>query len=342
MAVRFTAIRWAREVPTLLHQNRVDRLGHHLLLLLATYARNDGSDVRTSPTTLAREVHAPERDVVAALARLEAAELIERAPGSNGAPGWALNLDARSEVDTVIEDRAARRRAKDRERQRRRRERLTVAGHAGVGRDRHARVERDVTQNSTVTEAVVTHDSTVSHGQVVRDKADVTQELCVSHASETVTTAGQHGCNSLRNSQKKNSQEELPPVAAATESTGVDIKAAQATLIPFPVAEQEPARKPTGYTEAFEAAWTAYGRKGAKKTAFAEWQRAIKRADITTITAAIPPYVASRPELKYRKDFERWLKGDCWESAVVPAAAAASSHRPYRNPADTAAYYEDL
>ena len=62
-AVRYTAIKWAREVPTLLHHGRVDRLGHHLLLLLATYAKNDGSDMYASMSTLAKESHAPARDV---------------------------------------------------------------------------------------------------------------------------------------------------------------------------------------------------------------------------------------------------------------------------------------
>ena len=95
------------------------------------------------------------------------------------------------------------------------------------------------------------------------------------------------------------------------------------------VALQQP--KPVGYPDEFENAWQAYGRKGAKKTAFAEWQRAVKRADSRTISAAIRPYVASTPDTKFRKDFERWLKGDCWESAVVPPAKAANGHQPYRD-----------
>lgn len=88
--------------------------------------------------------------------------------------------------------------------------------------------------------------------------------------------------------------------------------------------------RPTGYPAAFENAWQAYGRKGAKKTAYAEWQRAAKRATVQAISAAIRPYVASTPDPKFRKDFERWLKGDCWESAVIPTRTAAG-HQPYRD-----------
>lgn len=99
--------------------------------------------------------------------------------------------------------------------------------------------------------------------------------------------------------------------------------------------------KPTGYTDAFEQAWEAYGRRGTKKAAFAEWLVAVKRADPDTITNAIPAYVASTPELRYRKHFERWLRDDGWESAVVPAHTS-NGHAPFQNPADQSVYYEKL
>jgi hypothetical protein len=69
------------------------------------------------------------------------------------------------------------------------------------------------------------------------------------------------------------------------------------------------------YSDDFEAAWKAYGLKGAKRTAWAEWARAIQRTTVEIIHAAIPPYLAAHPDAKFRKDFERWLKGDVWESA---------------------------
>lgn len=111
-----------------------------------------------------------------------------------------------------------------------------------------------------------------------------------------------------------------------------------AILLSLPVPQPEP--KTTGYPQSFEDAWLAYGRKGAKKTAFAEWQRATKRATIATISVAIRPYVAATPDAKFRKDFERWLKGDCWESAIVPARASANGHQPYRDQDDDSAYDE--
>lgn len=77
--------------------------------------------------------------------------------------------------------------------------------------------------------------------------------------------------------------------------------------------------KSRAYTEAFETFWAAYGRKGSKADAFAEWQRAVKRAAPDVILAAVAPYLASKPDPQWRKDAERWLKGDCWES-TLPAA----------------------
>lgn len=108
----------------------------------------------------------------------------------------------------------------------------------------------------------------------------------------------------------------------------------------FAVPAVEPAPKTSAYSEAFERAWVAYERKGNKKPAYAQWQRAIKRAPVAVIVAAIAPYVASR-EPQYRKDFERWLKDDCWESAVV-ARPSSNGHQAYRNPTDPDAYHGEL
>jgi hypothetical protein len=87
-----------------------------------------------------------------------------------------------------------------------------------------------------------------------------------------------------------------------------------------PSAAADAPSKPVAYSEAFEAAWKEYGRKGAKRAAWAEWQRAIKRAPVEVIAAGIAPYLANKPDPKFRKDFERWLKGDVWESADAQTA----------------------
>jgi hypothetical protein len=122
--------------------------------------------------------------------------------------------------------------------------------------------------------------------------------------------------------------------------TGETNSPGDAILLSLPVPHPEP--KPTGYPQPFEDAWLAYGRKGAKKTAYAEWQRATRRATVSTISAAIRPYVAATPDPKFRKDFERWLKGDCWESAVIPDRQVSGGYQPWTNPDNQDAYDEEL
>lgn len=332
-AVRYTAIRWAREIPTLLHRGRVDRLGHHLVLLMATYAKNDGSDMYASAASLAKDARASERDVAEALDRLENAGLIARAHASNGAPGWSLNLSVRLESDGVAEDRLERRRAADRVRQQRRRDRQKSNRHGQLDRDGHGELARDVTPNSSVTSVSVTQELPVSHAELGRDNPDVTQELPVSHASMTVTTAGQTGCNSLINSLKDELPNELPPAVGANSADDPALWAVHRAPKPTREAPR------SDYTADFEAFWSAYGKKGKKAAAAIEWHKAVKRADRTLIMTNVGPYVASKPELKWRLDAERWLKNDCWESAVVPARAV-SGHQPYRDHDDDAAYDE--
>lgn len=113
---------------------------------------------------------------------------------------------------------------------------------------------------------------------------------------------------------KKTEEKTYAPSAPSEDGTLFDT--------PEPVAPSSPS-KPVVYSEAFEDAWVAYGRKGAKRAAWAEWQRAIQRADVEVIVAGIAPYLASKPDRTYRKDFERWLKGDVWESADAQPADAA-------------------
>lgn len=324
-AVRYTAIKWAREVPTLLHRGRVDRLGHHLLLLLATYAKNDGSDMYASVTSLAKDARAPERDVVDVLDRLEKAGLIERAHASNGAPGWSLNLSARSDEDPALEARQAQRRAATRKRTQAWRERRKSSGDAEV--ERHVTQESGVTNGVvtpelSVTDEGVTHQCDAGDAEVVRHKDDVTHQCDAGDARVSVTTAGQTPYNSLELPKDRTPKDELPPDADASGAN----EPALIAVTPVP----KPTNLDRGYTAAFEAFWTAYGKKGKKALAAGEWRKAVKRAAPDLIMARVGPYVASTPALRWRLDAERWLKNDCWESAVVPAGTR-NGHAPFQD-----------
>lgn len=98
------------------------------------------------------------------------------------------------------------------------------------------------------------------------------------------------------------------------------------------------------YTPEFEAAWDAYGRKGAKRAASREFIEAVKRV---RARAQPPPDVAGwlseRAGLyraihdqhnlpKFRKDFERWLKDGLYDfdEAALRASSETAEQRKKR------------
>ena len=86
-----------------------------------------------------------------------------------------------------------------------------------------------------------------------------------------------------------------------------------------------PEKKPSVYSQDFEAFWAAYpsrqGKKVGKAEAFREWKKAVKEVEgeflIAKITELAPQYG------DYPKDACRWLKNKQWEdemSGYVPAS----------------------
>jgi hypothetical protein len=314
----FAAIKWAREAPVVRRADgKPDSTAHHVLLTLATYADKEGR-ARPSVAALADATTLADDTVMDALRRLEDAALIksEGAYGGTGPDVWVLAMDTvRSDGDGDPLGRRARQRAATAARVARHRARLkAVTVSEGVTEDLgNGAGDRDVTVRDTVTPDPVTVSEGVSNGVGGRY---VTVPDTVSNGADCVTSAG-------------------PGLRTAIELP-VELPM---NCHPFPA---ETARARNTYPADFEAFWTAYGRKGAKRTAAAEWARATKRAPVPVIMAAVAPYVASTPNPKFRKDAERWLKGDCWESAIVPLQPAAGDYRPYRNPTDQSVYDEDF
>lgn len=65
----------------------------------------------------------------------------------------------------------------------------------------------------------------------------------------------------------------------------------------------------------FETAWNLYSKKIERKRAEKIWMK-IKDSDIEKILKAIPKYVASTPDLKFRKHFSTWLNNECWNDEI--------------------------
>jgi hypothetical protein len=68
----------------------------------------------------------------------------------------------------------------------------------------------------------------------------------------------------------------------------------------------------------FEIAWTAYGKKGNRQNSLNQWNK-LNKTDRDAIIEKIPAYVASRPDMQYRKGFESWInpKTRHWEDEIV-------------------------
>jgi hypothetical protein len=71
------------------------------------------------------------------------------------------------------------------------------------------------------------------------------------------------------------------------------------------------------YTEEFEEAWILYGRRGDKKASNNEFELAKKREPhlMEKLRSSIPRYLRTKRVLDgYKRDFERFLKGDMFDS----------------------------
>ena len=347
----FRAIRWARELPTLLHNGRVDRVAHHVALLLASYADNDGGNITVSPDTVAREAHAPAGQVAAALGRLEAAGLLETAVARGGIGGWRLVLAAELPEGDVVVERAQRQREVTAERVRKHR-----ANHPRVTHKNTVTVTQDstvtVTQENTVTNGSVTHNSTVTDPHV-------THKCNGGNAQDTVTPAGQMGCTSINLHKEDLQKQHTTPTARAVDEPQTSPDDDRNGALPLPGLDpqveppQPPAKIGNGYSLEFEAFWVAYragvvagGRSpGGKFAASKAWARAMKLVSADTVLAAIPAYHASeKPQRGYMQDAATWLNQRGWAEEYTPYRhlQAVGGYTPYRNPIDVSAYYAEL
>ena len=70
--------------------------------------------------------------------------------------------------------------------------------------------------------------------------------------------------------------------------------------------------------EKFEDLWQLYERKGSKANAKKEFAK-LTDAEIAQMQVHIPAYLQSRPEKRYRQDFERYIKNRTFNSVVYGA-----------------------
>ena len=66
----------------------------------------------------------------------------------------------------------------------------------------------------------------------------------------------------------------------------------------------------------FEEWWNAYNKKRGRKKAEAKWNK-LSNSDKEACMKATPAYVASTPDVTYRKDPLTYLNGECWNDEII-------------------------
>jgi hypothetical protein len=77
--------------------------------------------------------------------------------------------------------------------------------------------------------------------------------------------------------------------------------------------KEEESGRVINYSNQYETAWVSYGRKGGKAKAYIEWNK-LSQENKDKVMRHIPSYVASKPDRRYRRDFERYLRDGLYES----------------------------
>lgn len=314
-------IKWTRNLPKPVRgdTDRVDRLVHTVALIMAGHANpGTGTGITIGLETIAREAWCSVPAAEDARNWLEDEKWFVRSEGAKGTE-WACNFDIdRGDVDPV-EDKAAKRRADLAENSRRYR----------------AKKKQELMTRGDDAEMTRPDDET---GSVISLRHQ-RHHLASSKSSPRVIKSDDAGDDNRRSEThkslkslevpKRSTQE--PGAVAPNEPIGLFEDAPKPTP-PQPKKTSKTQRRNYAYTPDFEHAWKLYGRKGDKREAFAEWEAAINREDQAVVLAAITPYTTAT-EYQYRKDFCRWLKGDCWDS--VPAKPAPQQPAWYHRDATT-------
>lgn len=77
----------------------------------------------------------------------------------------------------------------------------------------------------------------------------------------------------------------------------------------------------------FSDFWEAYGKKTGRKKAEQKYTK-VKEADRALIRERLPGYIATTPNVQYRKNPLTWLNGECWNDELPTQESKANPNRP--------------
>lgn len=81
------------------------------------------------------------------------------------------------------------------------------------------------------------------------------------------------------------------------------------------VKEEKPKAPKNEKDDSFEEVWVAYRRKGSKKKSLDQWNK-LSQKDKENVKRHIPIYVESVSEVKFQRDFERYLRDKVFNNVL--------------------------
>jgi uncharacterized protein YdaU (DUF1376 family) len=74
----------------------------------------------------------------------------------------------------------------------------------------------------------------------------------------------------------------------------------------------------------FEIFWNAYGKKQDSKKCLEKWMK-LSEDEINAALDKVDAYVASTPDVTYRKNPLTWLNGKCWQDEIIKPTTSAKA-----------------
>jgi len=106
--------------------------------------------------------------------------------------------------------------------------------------------------------------------------------------------------------------------------TALDSATLQQVDSTVPIVEQQTI-EPKTIEQSFEQFWNLYGKKVDRKAVEKKWGR-LKESDKQVILLHVPKYVASTPDVKFRKNPETYINDNAWENEII-----SQTYKPQSN-----------
>ncbi|CAL9605512.1 hypothetical protein SUDANB95_05480 [Actinosynnema sp. ALI-1.44] len=307
----FGPFNWAMNVPPMMLSNgRIDDDAHHVLLVLASRAKPDGTGAHPGLDWLARHSYRTPESAQRGLDACVAHGLIVQSGELNGTVVWRLCMEVTSHGRTVIDERQERARASNAERQRRWRER----------RAREAAEAEAVTPSNPVTRnAPDPRYVTVGKG-VTRNGGE-----------GRYVTGGSNAGNAPEGRYVTGSTSSQPQVTNGVTALGTTKGTTRGTT--------------NARDEQFAAFYDAYPRHIGKAAARKAWDKAVSAGtDPAVILAGAQRFATERAgqDPKYTPYPASWLRAGRWEDEHLPAVVGlAGGYRPFQSTRDPEAWSDD-